>query len=149
MAHRLTFEGCFDKGKLRTLIERLPATYAVLNRMVSAPVKWPTRVRCMKDSKIRRGRRKGAGHGYTYMHGPKSDTIWLNHYMTASGYWLVFTHENLHHAFPDATEDEINCSHLPYVYEQVFDEPWPGHAWARSQGVGSPKPGTGDRSYCR
>jgi len=149
VAHRLTFEGCFDKRKLRALIVTLPLTYAVLNSMVSKPVKWPSQVRCMTDSKIRAGRKRGAGHGYTYTSGPRRNTIWLNHYMTEAGYWLVFTHENLHHAFPDASEDEINCSQLPYVFEEVFGRKWPGHEWARSQGVGSPQPGTGDRSYCR
>lgn len=144
--HRVSFDPCFDQKKLVYLASTLPRTYAVLDKMVSKPVKWPTRVQCMSDSAIMKGRRRGAGHGYTYQGGK---TIWLNHHMTKEGYWLVFVHENLHHAFPDATESELNCLHLPAVYERVFRRRWPGHDWARQHGVGSPQPGTGDRSYCR
>lgn len=153
MGHRIYFEPCFPRAKLQSLIVTLPRTFEVLNSITDWKVKWPTTVRCMTDSEIRQGRKRGAGHGYTHTRcHPDSggcDTIWMNHYMTAQGYWLVFTHENLHHAFPDASESELNCNWLPYVYEHTFDKAWPGHDWARKHGVGSPVAGVGDRSYCR
>ncbi len=149
MAHRIVFEPCFPRSKLESLIVTLPETFKVLNGMTDWKVAWPTQVRCMSDSDILRGRQRGAGHGFTYTRGKGRGSIWMNHYMTRSGYWLVFVHENLHHAFPDATEAELNCAQLPFVYEKVFRRPWPGHAWARKQGVGSPVPRVGDRSYCR
>lgn len=147
---KLEFEGgCFDRDKLNELVVLLPRTYEELNAL--APWlngRWPTRVRCMTGREIFKARKRGAGHGYTYTQGADKNTIWLNPYMTAVGYWLVFVHENLHHAFPDATEAEINCVHLPNLYKKVFKERLDPD-WARSQGIGSPVPGVGDRSYCR
>lgn len=143
------FDQCLDQEKVRWLISTLPKTYRVLNE--KAPWmkgRWPRHVKCMSSERIVEGRARGAGHGYTFSRGRHADTIWLNPHMTRSGYWLVFVHENLHHAYPDATEPELNCEHLPDIFERVFNKRY-DHEWARQHGVGSPVPGVGDRSFCR
>lgn len=141
----LQFDPCFDQQKLAELAPHLPATYSVMNEM--APFRrgrWPTRVHCMSHSKIIDGRKRGAGHGYTY---PGEDGIWINPTMTVQGHWLVLVHENFHHAWPDATEQEINCRLVPEVYKRVFGKRLDPE-WARRHGLGSPVPGVGDRSFC-
>lgn len=146
----LIFDPCLDQRKVEWLITTLPATYDVLNELAEwRKGKWPRHIRCMSQPRILEGRKKGAGHGYTFTRGRDSNSIWLNPYLTTQGYWLVFTHENLHHAFPDATEAELNCAQLPYVFKEVFRKRWPGHKWAREHGVGSPVAGVGDRSFCK
>jgi hypothetical protein len=143
---KLVFDPCFPQGKIVKLSATLPKTYHELDKMCPwRKGKWPTRVHCMTDNEISKMRTRGAGHGYTYQRG---NAIWLNHYMTQTGYWLVFTHENLHHGWPDATEPEINCVHLPRVYKAVFGQALDPD-FARRHGVGSPVEGVGDRSYCR
>lgn len=141
------FEPCFDRNKLTELIVLLPLTYAALDTY--APWRrgeWPTKVRCMKDSRIVEGRKRGAGHGYTYTSGREADTIWMNPHMSSEGYWLVFVHENLHHAFPDATEHEINNVHVQHVYKTVFKRRM-DPSWACKHGLGPPEPHIGDRGY--
>lgn len=101
---------------------------------------------CMSDNDIAEGRSRGAGHGYTYT-GRGKMQVWLNRHMTWQGYFLVLCHEFLHHGYPDATEAEINCVHLPRIYERVFGERLDPE-WARRHGIGAPMP-FGDRSYCR
>lgn len=146
MPRQVTFDRCFNDDKVRQVSVYLPATFEALNEMAPwRKGKWPTRVRCMTHAQIIQGRRRGAGHGFTYIRG---NTIWMNAHMTAMGYWLVYVHENLHHAFPDATEEELNCRELPQVYREVFGRTLTA-AFARKHGVGSPVPGVGDRSYCR
>ena len=143
---QLHFDSCFDPAKLAEIAPLLPATYGAMNSM--APFrkgKWPTQIHCMSHSKIIAGRKRGAGHGYTY---PGEDGIWINPTMTVAGHWLVFVHENFHHAWPDATEEEINCRLVPQAYQMVFGKKL-NPEWARSQGLGSPVPGVGDRSFCR
>lgn len=143
---KLVFDPCFPKDKVVKLSATLPKTYHELDKMCPwRKGKWPTRVRCMNDGKISSMRKHGAGHGYTY---PRGREIWMNPYMTQTGYWLVFVHENLHHGYPDATEAEINCVHLPRVFKAVFGKTLDPD-YARRHGVGSPVPGVGDRSYCR
>jgi hypothetical protein len=146
----LRFDPCFDDAKLSRVEPYLPRTYAVLNAM--APWRrgrWPTRVKCMSDRRIAEGRRRGAGHGLTYVcSGGHCRDVWINPYMTWQGHWLVLVHESLHHAFPDATEAEINCVLVPNVFQRVFGRRM-SHAWGRQHGLGSPVPGVGDRSYCR
>jgi hypothetical protein len=145
----LFFDSCFDQKKIDWLLPNLPPMYDVLNELASwRKGKWPTRIKCMSDKRIIQGRRRGAGHGFTFTRGRDKNTIWMNPHMTEWGHFLVFSHENLHHAFPDATEDELNCTHLPYVFKRVFNTRY-DHDWARSHGVGSPVAGVGDRSYCR
>lgn len=145
---QLKFDPCFPQQKIVKLAATLPKTYHELNKMCPwRKGKWPTKIHCMSDSDIARMRRKGAGHGYTYVR-PGANEIWLNCYMTQTGYWLVFTHENLHHGWPDATEPEINCVHLPRIYKAVFGKVLTPE-YARRHGVGSPMPGVGDRSFCR
>lgn len=146
----IEFDSCLDQKKVEWLITTLPATYGVLNEMAPwRKGKWPTRVHCMTDQRIVEGRKRGAGHGYTYTQGRDKNSIWLNPHLSQWGYWLVFTHENLHHAFDDASEGELNCVLLPDVFSKVFRKRWPGHDWARSHGVGSRTPDFGDRSFCR
>lgn len=134
--------------KLERVARLLPQTYLVMDGL--APWrngKWPTRVRCMTKTKIIQGRSRGAGHGYTYVegqHGGKE--IWLNPYMTWEGYWIVLIHENMHHAFPDASEDEINNALVPQVVEAVLRKSKPKE-WYRKHGLGPPQPGIGDRGY--
>ena len=145
---QLQFDPCFDQAKLAELAPHLPATYGVMNRLAPwRKGRWPSRVRCMTSKKIVDGRKRGAGHGYVY---PPSDAraIWMNPHMTPQGLLLVLIHENCHVAWPDATESEINCVLVPQIYCEIFGvelDP----AWARSQGLGSPVPGVGDRSFCR
>jgi hypothetical protein len=143
---KLVFDPCFPQDKIVKLSATLPKTYHELDKACPwRRGKWPRQVHCMTDSKIASMRKHGAGHGYTY---PRGNAIWMNHYMTQTGYWLVFVHENLHHGYPDATEAEINCVHLPRVYRAVFGRTLDPD-FARRHGVGSPVPGVGDRSYCR
>lgn len=144
-----TFDRCFDPDKIEWLISTLPKTYQELNaRAPWMRGRWPTRVKCMSNQRIVEGRARGAGHGYTYSRGRGSHTIWMNPHMTKAGHWLVFVHENLHHAWPDAEESELNCEHLPSIFKSVFNKHY-DHEWARKNGVGSPVAGVGDRSYCR
>lgn len=144
---KLSFDRCFDDCKIAELLGILPQTYAAMNKMAPwRKGKWPTKVRCMSNSKILDGRRRGAGHGYTYVQGEDTNGIWMNPHMTSEGYWLVFVHENLHHGFPDATEDELNNVLVPEVYKRVFGKPM-NKAWARKHGLGPPQPGIGDRGY--
>jgi len=149
---KLHFDDCFTSAanvhKLERVARLLPQTYLVMDGL--APWrngKWPTRVRCMTKTKIIQGRSRGAGHGYTYVegqHGGKE--IWLNPYMTWEGYWIVLIHENMHHAFPDASEDEINNALVPQVVEAVLRKSKPKE-WYRKHGLGPPQPGIGDRGY--
>jgi len=148
-APSLKFDPCFDPEKLTSLRSTLPKTYKALDK--KAPWmrgRWPRRVKCMTDKRIVEGRERGAGHGFTFTRGRGSDTIWMNPHMTDWGHWLVFVHENLHHAYPDATEQELNCTHLPDMFKRVFNKRLDPE-FARRHGVGSPVPGVGDRSYCR
>ncbi len=143
---KIHFDECFPRSKVVELSATLPKTYHELNRMCPwRKGKWPTKVHCMTDGKISSMRRHGAGHGYTY---PRGHEIWMNHYMSGPGFWLVFVHENLHHGYPDATEAEINCVHLPKIYKAVFGKTLTPE-YARRHGVGAPAAGVGDRSYCR
>jgi hypothetical protein len=148
----LSFARCFDQNKVAAIVDRLPKTYEALDEL--APWRegqWPTEIRCMSDSRIAEGRSHGAGHGVTQV-GCISrrgcNWIEMNPYLTPDGLWLVLIHENLHHAFPDATEDEINNVLVQRVYKRVT-----GHSlnssWARKQGLGPPEPGIGDRGYVR
>jgi hypothetical protein len=140
------FDECLDRKKVLKIVPYLPALYAELDKLAPRlKGKWPKNVRCMDSKGIVEGRAKGAGHGYTYVNGPE---IWLNRHMTWQGYWLVLAHENLHHAFPDATESEINCLHVPRLYERVFGKKLTP-AEGRRHGLGAPESGMGDRSYCR
>lgn len=146
MPRQVVFDRCFHDEKVRWLSRYLPDTFDAMNALAPwRKGKWPTRVKCMSHERIREGRSHGAGHGYTFIRG---NTIWMNAHMTPQGYWLVYVHENLHHAFPDATESELNCVHLPQIYRYVFGRTLTP-AYARKHGVGSPVPGVGDRSYCR
>ena len=143
------FDRCLDQEKVAWLKSTLPKTLKVLN--TKAPWmrgRWPRHVKCMSTKRIIEGRSRGAGHGMTYVRGRGSDSIWINKHMTAWGHWLVFTHEFLHHAYPDATEGELNCEHLGDVFERVFKKRY-DHEWARKNGVGSPVANVGDRSFCR
>lgn len=145
----LQFDGCFDQRKLAELAPHLPATYSALNRLCPwRKGKWPTRVHCMTRAKIVAGRRRGAGHGYTYV-GSKSDEhdIWMSPYLSRLGLWMVLVHESLHHGFPDAGEGEINCVLVPQIYLEVFNKKLTPDV-ARKNGLGAPAPGVGDRSYC-
>lgn len=146
MSLNLQFDPCFDRDKIVRLSAVLPKTYAELDRLAPwRKGKWPTKIHCMTDSKILDGRRRGAGHGYTY---PGRNGIWMNHHMTLVGHWLVLVHENGHHAWPDATEQELNCVIVPRVYKRVFGKVLTPE-YGRRHGLGSPVPGVGDRSYCR
>lgn len=142
----LGFDDCFDRRKLRKVLPLLPAAYAELDALAPwREGKWPTRVHCMSDEEIAEGRSRGAGHGATLVPG---NDVWINPHMHWQSIWLVLVHENLHHAFPDATEEEINCLHVPRIYERVFGRKRSAD-WFRKMGLGSPVPGVGDRSYCR
>lgn len=144
--YKLHFDDCFDPVKIEKLSRLLPRTYAALDELAPwMKGKWPTRVHCMSDGDIVKGRKKGAGHGYTFHDG---NEVWINPHMTQEGHWLVLVHEFLHHGFPDATEPEINCTLVPHVYKQVFGKKL-DPAWARQHGIGSPVEGVGDRSFCR
>ena len=97
MSLSLQFDPCFDRDKIIRLSSVLPQTYAALDKMAAwRKGKWPTKIHCMTDSKIVEGRRRGAGHGFTY---PGRNAIWMNHHMTLVGHWLVLVHENMHHAW--------------------------------------------------
>lgn len=146
---KLNFDTCFDECKIAEMSALLPATYVVLNELAPwRKGRWPKHVKCMSLERIVDGRKRGAGHGMTYIQGSQANTIWMNPHMSWEGYWLVFIHENLHHAFPDATEEELNNVLVPHVYQEVT-----GHkihkAWARKHGLGPPQPGIGDRGFLR
>lgn len=146
---QLHFDTCFNDCKVAEMSALLPATYDVLNELAPwRKGRWPTRVHCMSKEKILDGRKRGAGHGATYVSGVDSNSIWMNPHMTPAGLWLVFIHENLHHAFPDATEDELNNVLVPHVFEEVTGKKL-NTVWARKQGIGPPQPGIGDRGYLR
>ncbi len=146
----LEFDPCFDQKKIIRLSSVLPQTYAELNKMAPwRKGKWPTKVHCMTDSKIVEGRKRGAGHGFTFVGGGRSNnSVWMNCYMSVVGHWLVLTHESLHHSHPDASEQELNCILVPHIYKQVFGKKLTPE-YGRRHGLGSPVPGVGDRSYCR
>lgn len=144
--HKLRFDTCFDDCKIAEFSGYLPDTYRALNRMAPwIKGRWPNRVHCMSKRDVVAGRRRGAGHGATYL---ERREIWMNPHMTSAGLWLVFIHENLHHAFPDATEDELNNVLVPEVFQEVTGKKL-NRAWARKQGIGPPEPGIGDRGYLR
>lgn len=143
----LHFDACFDDCKLAQISGYLPETYAVLNKLCAwRRGRWPKRIHCMSKSQIVSGRARGAGHGMTYTRGRSSNEIWMNPYMSPLGLWLVLIHENLHHGFPDASEDELNNVLVPVVYELVTGKELPKKA-ARAAGLGPPEPGIGDRGY--
>lgn len=146
---QLKFDTCFDDCKIADFAHLLPDTYRELNKYCPwRKGKWPTRVRCMTNAQIISGRKRGAGHGFTYNQGNDKRYIWMNPHMSPLGLWLVLIHENLHHGFPDATEDELNNVHVPHVYEEVTGKKLNKKA-ARKAGLGPPKPGIGDRGYLR
>jgi len=144
----LTFDPCLDQQKVEWLITTLPATYDSLNKLAPwMKGKWPKRVRCMSNKEIVSGRQRGAGHGFTRV-GERRPSIWLNPHLSQPGYWLVFTHECLHHGFDDGSEGELNCVLLPHVFREVFGKKLDPE-WARRHGVGSRTPNYRDRSFCR
>lgn len=147
---QIGFDDCFPRAKIRRLMPLLPKTYAALDELAPwREGKWPTRVHCMSAEQILEARPHGAGHGSTYVcETGECNEVWINPFMSWEGLWLVLVHENLHHAYPDATEDEINCLHVPAVYERVFGRKRT-HDWFRRHGLGAPVAGVGDRSYCR
>lgn len=143
----LHFSPCFAENKVLEVAGHLPETYAALNELAPwRKGKWPTKVECMSHGEIIRGRKKGAGHGFTLL--DDDSTVYLNAHMTPTGIWLVTIHEFLHHGFPDAQESEINCELLPWVFKHVFGKTLTPE-YGRRHGLGSPVPGVGDRSYCR
>jgi hypothetical protein len=153
---KLRFNSCFRPEILRQLEPTLPATYAAMNALAPwREGRWPTRVHCMDEAKIIDGRRRGAGHGYTNVSRRGENVIvndrtgiWMNHHMSLAGHWLVLVHENLHQAFPDATEEELNNVLVPWVYQNTFGKKM-NRAWARQHGLGPPQPGIGDRGFVR
>lgn len=143
---KLRFDPCFDRAKVIKISPYLPGVYAELNRRAKwRRGKWPTQIKCMTHDKIVSARTAGAGHGYVYPASAKA--IWMNPFMTPQGLLLVLIHENCHVAWPDMTEDEINCSMLPDIWKVVVGKRL-DPAWARRHGVGGPQKGIGDRSYC-
>ena len=146
---KLHFDPCFDEKKILWVAQYLPATYAVLDELAPwRKGKWPAKIKCMSEREISDGRRRGAGHGHTYTSGSDSNTIWMNRYMSKEGHWLVLVHENCHHAWPDMTEAEINCSRVPEIYRRVFGKKLTPE-YGRKHGLGAPVAGVGDRSFCR
>lgn len=146
---KIHFDECFDRSKVLWVAKYLPATYAVLDELAPwRKGKWPSKIRCMSDTAIFDGRRRGAGHGYTFTSGSGSGEIWMNADMTKEGYLLVLIHENIHHGWPDMTEQELNCRMLPRIWKMVMGKKLDPD-WARGHGIGAPAPMVGDRSYCR
>jgi hypothetical protein len=146
---KLHFDTCFDDDKLAEFAHLLPDTYRALNELAPwRKGKWPVRVRCMTNKQVVSGRRRGAGHGMTYVRGSDSKYIWMNPHMSVMGLWLVLIHENLHHAFPDATEEELNNVLVPFIYEDVTGKKL-DKKMARKHGLGPPQPGIGDRGYVK
>lgn len=142
----LRFDSCFSCRQVEALAWILDSTYAALDAYANwVGNRWPNRVRCMAKTDIVGGRKRGAGHGYTYL---KQREIWLNPHMSELGLWLVFIHENLHHAFPDATENELNNVHVPEVFKIVTGKKLNMDV-ARAHGLGPPEPGIGDRGYAK
>jgi hypothetical protein len=139
----LRFAPCFDARKVAAIAEVLPDTFDAFHEIAPWVEDWPDRIECMSDRQIVDGRSRGAGHG---QYSPDEKRIWVNPYMTAFGIWLNILHENMHHAFPDATEQEINGVLVPWVYERVTGEKL-DRDLARLHGVGPPVPGIGDRGY--
>lgn len=143
----IVFSTCFPRSKVLALWPRLDPTYAELDRLAEwRGGRWPKHIRCMGKAQIVDGRRRGAGHGFTYVRGDDKDAIWMNPHMSVLGYHLVLIHENLHHAFPDATENELNNVLVPYVYTQATGELLSKESM-REAGLGPPEPGIGDRGY--
>lgn len=150
----LEFSTCFPREKVLALAPRLDATYRALDVFCSwRNGQWPQRVECMSKKEIVSGRSRGAGHGFTfvaasgaYARAREDDAIWMNPHMTVLGYHLVLIHENLHHGFPDATEEELNNVLVPYVFTEAT-----GRRLTKDQmrkaGLGPPQPGIGDRGY--
>jgi hypothetical protein len=144
---KVHFDECFDEKKVLWVAKYLPAVYATLDEF--APWrrgKWPAKIKCMTDTEIFDGRRRGAGHGYVY---PESaEAIFMNPFMSREGHLLVLIHECIHVGWSDMTEQELNCSMLPRIWKRVTGKKLDPD-WARGHGIGAPAPGIGDRSYCR
>jgi hypothetical protein len=142
----LVFSTCFPRDKVLALYPDLSATYAALDEIAEwRGGRWPRKVKCMSKRDVAGGRARGAGHGYTYVR-RGADEIWMNPWMTVLGYHLVLIHENLHHAFPDATEDELNNVLVPFVYTEATGKILSKESMRRA-GLGPPEPGIGDRGY--
>jgi hypothetical protein len=138
----IEFAPCFPEATIRQLAPLILPTFEVLSKM--APWrKWVTYIECMDDRTIIKGRRGGAGHG---QFSPDEDRVWVNPYMSFQGVWLNIIHEQLHGAYPDASEMELNNLLVPYVARQVLgykidlDE-------ARLHGLGPAVKGIPGRGY--
>lgn len=154
MQTEIEFSTCFPRAKVLALAPLLDSTYAALDRLAHwRNGRWPRHIRCMSKREIVDGRERGAGHGFTYVarsgsfaRSTEEDAIWLNPHMSVLGYQLVLIHENLHHAFPDASEKELNNVLVPYVYTQATGKILSKESMRRA-GLGPPEPGIGDRGY--
>jgi hypothetical protein len=139
----LAFDSCFDPRTVAILMRVLPDTYEVMQEMAPWVKRWPRFIECMDDETILDGRRRGAGHG---QYSPDEKRIWINPYMSSYGVWLNLIHENMHHAFPDATEIEINNLLTPYVASEVLGHPIDLDQ-ARLHGLGPAVKGIPGRGY--
>lgn len=139
----LTFARCFPESSIAEIAELLPETYDAMRELAPWVRSWPKHIECMPDDHILDGRRRGAGHG---QYSPDLKRIWINPYMTPYGIWLNLIHENMHHAFPDASEVEINNLLVPYIAEEVLGYPIDLDE-ARLHGLGPAVKGIPGRGY--
>jgi hypothetical protein len=109
----------------------IPATYAAMEELSESWIDWPRHVEAMTEQEIAEGEAVGKGHG---LYLPETAQIKLNASMTPIAIYLNFIHEHLHHAIPDATEQEINFAFVPLVYKQVTGRDVP-ESQGRSAGI--------------
>ena len=120
------FDRAFPRRKLDAIAETLAACYVAMEELVGRRVRWPATIEAMTEAEVRDGRRVGKGHGLYY---PGSRRIKVDARMSARDILLNVVHENLHHAFPRATDEEINFEILPRVWRAATGQPMP-RRWA-------------------
>lgn len=139
----LTFDECFSDEKIRKIEPYLPRTYEVFHKLAPWIHDWPSHIQCMPVKHIIRGRKHGAGHG---MYTSPMATIHINPHMSPFGIWLNLLHENMHHAYPDASETEINQVLVPWLAKKITGEKLDLDL-ARLHGLGPPVEGIRGRGY--
>lgn len=115
MEHVL-FSGVFDRRKVEAIAPLLPACYRAMEALAGRPLRLPRLIEAMTAAEVREGRALGKGHGLYY---PAERRIKVDAAMSPRDILLNVVHENLHCAFPRATDEEINFRLLPAVWKMA------------------------------
>lgn len=109
-----TFDECWSPEITSVINPILPATFAIIERVVDTPVQWPSQIYCMTPKQIEEGEDVGGGHG---LYERDTQFMYINPNMDLYNIWANIVHEALHHALPDASEGDLDDELVPLIEE--------------------------------